>query len=193
MSDSVAPPPDPDASTSGRPTLAAIFRAFIGVSLSGFGGALPWARRMIVDKRGWMTAEEFNEAFSLSQFLPGPNTVNFAVVFGTRFGGAAGAALALIGLLGPPVFIVTTLAVLYSRYGDLEALHRILAGIAAAAAGMLIAIAAKMVAPLLRKGLHWAPAVALVAFVCVALLQYPLPLVFLALAPFSIALAWFRG
>lgn len=193
MSDSVAPPPDPDASTSGRPTLAAIFRAFIGVSLSGLGGALPWARRMIVDKRGWMTAEEFNEAFSLSQFLPGPNTVNFAVVFGTRFGGAAGAALALIGLLGPPVFIVTTLAVLYSRYGDLEALNRILAGIAAAAAGMLIAIAAKMVAPLLRKGLHWAPAVALVAFVCVALLQYPLPLVFLALAPFSIALAWFRG
>jgi chromate transporter len=193
MSDSTPPSARPNASSSDRPTLAAIFRAFIGVSLSGFGGALPWARRMLVDKRGWMTAEEFNEAFSLSQFLPGPNTVNFAVVFGSRFGGAAGAALALIGLLGPPVIIVTTLAFLYSRYGDLETLNRILAGIAAAAAGMLIAIAAKMVTPLLRKGLHWAPAVALVAFVCVALLQYPLPLVFLALAPFSIAFAWFRG
>jgi len=192
MSDSSPPSARPNASSPDRPTLAAVFRAFIGVSLSGFGGALPWARRMIVDKRGWMTTEEFNEAFSLSQFLPGPNTVNFAVVFGTRFGGAAGAALALVGLLGPPVIIVTTLAVLYSRYGDLETLNRILAGIAAAAAGMLIAIAAKMVAPLLRKGLHWAPAVALVAFVCVALLQYPLPLVFLALAPFSIAFAWFR-
>lgn len=193
MSDSAGPFPGPNASSPDRPTLAAIFRAFIGVSLSGFGGALPWARRMLVDKRGWMTAEEFNEAFSLSQFLPGPNTVNFAVVFGSRFGGAAGAALALVGLLGPPLIIVTTLAFLYSRYGDLETLNRILTGIAAAAAGMLIAIAAKMVAPLLRKGLHWAPAVALVAFVCVALLQYPLPLVFLALAPFSIALAWFRG
>jgi len=192
MSDSSPPSARPNASSPDRPTLAAVFRAFIGVCLSGFGGALPWARRMIVDKRGWMTTEEFNEAFSLSQFLPGPNTVNFAVVFGTRFGGAAGAALALVGLLGPPVIIVTTLAVLYSRYGDLETLNRILAGIAAAAAGMLIAIAAKMVAPLLRKGLHWAPAVALVAFVCVALLQYPLPLVFLALAPFSIAFAWFR-
>jgi chromate transporter len=193
MSNSAVPSPDPNASSPDRPTLAAIFRAFIGVSLSGFGGALPWARRMIVDRRGWMTAEEFNEAFSLSQFLPGPNTVNFAVVFGSRFGGAAGAALALVGLLGPPVIIVTTLAFLYSRYGDLETLNRILAGIAAAAAGMLIAIAAKMVTPLLRKGLHWARAVALVAFICVALLQYPLPLVFLALAPFSIAFAWFRG
>lgn len=178
---------------SDRPTLAAIFRAFVGVSVSGFGGALPWARRMLVDKRGWMTAEEFNEAFSLSQFLPGPNTINFAIVFGARFGGAAGAALAVVGLLGPPLIIVTTLAVIYGRYGDVETLNRILTGIGAAAAGMLIAIAAKMIAPLLRKGLHWAPAVALVAFVCVALLQFPLPLVFLALAPFSIALAWFKG
>jgi chromate transporter len=193
MSDSTPPSVLSDASSSDRPTLAAIFRAFVGVSVSGFGGALPWARRMLVDKRGWMTAEEFNEAFSLSQFLPGPNTINFAVVFGARFGGAAGAALAVVGLLGPPLIIVTTLAVIYGRYGDVETLNRILSGIGAAAAGMLIAIAAKMIAPLLRKGLHWAPAVALIAFVCVALLQYPLPLVFLALAPFSIALAWFRG
>jgi chromate transporter len=193
MSDSTPPSVFSDASSSDRPTLAAIFRAFVGVSVSGFGGALPWARRMLVDKRGWMTAEEFNEAFSLSQFLPGPNTINFAVVFGARFGGAAGAALAVVGLLGPPIIIVTTLAVIYGRYGDVETLNRILSGIGAAAAGMLIAIAAKMIAPLLRKGLHWAPAVALIAFVCVALLQYPLPLVFLALAPFSIALAWFRG
>jgi len=193
MADSAPPSFRPNASSSDRPTLAAIFRAFVGVSVSGFGGALPWARRMLVDKRGWMTAEEFNEAFSLSQFLPGPNTINFAVVFGARFGGAAGAALAVIGLLGPPLIIVTTLAIIYGRYGDVETLNRILAGIGAAAAGMLIAIAAKMIAPLLRKGLHWAPAVALVAFVCVALLQYPLPLVFLALAPVSIGLAWFKG
>lgn len=193
MSDSAPPSARSDSSSSDRPTLAAIFRAFVGVSVSGFGGALPWARRMLVDKRGWMTAEEFNEAFSLSQFLPGPNTINFAIVFGARFGGAAGAALAVVGLLGPPLIIVTTLAVIYGRYGDVETLNRILTGIGAAAAGMLIAIAAKMIAPLLRKGLHWAPAVALVAFVCVALLQYPLPLVFLALAPFSIALAWFKG
>jgi len=193
MVDSAPPPPHPNVSSSDRPTLAAIFRAFVGVSVSGFGGALPWARRMLVDNRGWMTAEEFNEAFSLSQFLPGPNTINFAVVFGARFGGAAGAALAVVGLLGPPLIIATTLAVIYGRYGDVETLNRILTGVGAAAAGMLIAIAAKMIAPLLRKGLHWAPAVALVAFVGVALLQYPLPLMFLALAPVSIGLAWFKG
>src|SRR6186997_1042468 len=125
MSDSVAP----SRSVAARPSLLELFRAFVVVSISGFGGALPWARRMIVDQRGWMTAEEFNEAFSLAQFLPGPNVVNFSVVFGSRFGGAPGAVVALLGLLGPPVAIITVLAVLYARYGDVAALSRILTGI----------------------------------------------------------------
>src|SRR4030095_17015039 len=115
-----------------RPKLSELFRAFVIISVSGFGGALPWARRMIVDQRAWMTAEEFNEAFALSQFLPGPNVVNFSVVFGSRFGGAAGAAVALAGLMGPPLIIVTVLAFLYARFGELEVLGRILAGITAA-------------------------------------------------------------
>ena len=55
-----------------RPSLSELFSAFVIVSISGFGGALPWARRMIVEQRHWMSAEEFNEAFALSQFLPGP-------------------------------------------------------------------------------------------------------------------------
>src|SRR5476651_1020238 len=89
-----------------RPSLSELFRAFAVVSVSGFGGTLPWARRKIVEQKCWMTSEEFNEAFALSQFLPGPNVVNFSVVFGSRFGGAAGAAVALAGLMGPPLVIV---------------------------------------------------------------------------------------
>ena len=185
MPDSVPPA----AAAPVRPTLIDLLRAFAAVSVSGFGGALPWARRMIVDKRHWMTTEEFNEAFALSQFLPGPNTVNFAVVFGARFGGAAGATVAMIGLMGPPLLIIIALAVLYTRYGDIATLNHILAGIAAAAAGLLIAVVAKMVAPIFKR-LDWPPAVAILAFVGVALIQWPLPLVFLGLAPFSIALAW---
>jgi chromate transporter len=175
-----------------RPSLFELFRAFVIVSISGFGGALPWARRMIVEQRRWMTAEEFNEAFALSQFLPGPNVVNFSVVFGSRFGGAAGAAVALAGLMGPPLVIVTVLAFLYARFGDLEILSRILAGITAAATGLLIAVVAKMAAPLFRKRWDWAPLIAIAAFIGVAIMQWPLPWVFAALAPVSIALAWVR-
>ncbi len=175
-----------------RPSLYELFRAFVIVSISGFGGALPWARRMIVEQRRWMTAEEFNEAFALSQFLPGPNVVNFSVVFGSRFGGVAGAAVALAGLMGPPLVIVTVLAFLYARFGDLEILSRILAGITAAATGLLIAVVAKMAAPLFRKRWDWAPLIAIAAFIGVAIMQWPLPWVFAALAPVSIALAWMK-
>ncbi len=63
-----------EASPTDRPGLLDLFLAFVGISVSGFGGALPWARRAIVERRRWMSAEEFNEAFSLAQFLPGPTS-----------------------------------------------------------------------------------------------------------------------
>jgi chromate transporter len=191
MTDSSVPAPEP-ASAPVRPTLSEVLRAFVGVALSGFGGALPWARLMIVERRRWMSNEEFNEAFALSQFLPGPNTVNFAVVFGARFGGAAGAAVAAIGLIGPPLVIVIGLAFIYERYGNLPTLGHMLAGVAAAAAGLLIAVIAKMATPLFSKRWNSSTLAAILAFVGVAIMHWPLPYVFLALAPFSIAAAWFK-
>jgi chromate transporter len=182
----------PVSEAPARPTLTEVLQAFVAVSLSGFGGALPWARRMIVERRRWMTNEEFNEAFALSQFLPGPNTINFAVVFGARFAGAAGAAAAAIGLIGPPLVIVTGLAFLYERYGDIATLGHMLAGMAAAAAGLLISVIARMAAPLFTTRRGAGTLVAIIAFICVAIMHWPLPYVFLALAPFSIALAWVR-
>lgn len=175
-----------------QPSLSELFISFVGVSISGFGGALPWARRMIVDRRRWMTGDEFNEAFSLAQFLPGPNVVNFSVVFGQRFGGAPGAAVAIAGLLGPPVAIVTMIGVLYAYFGDIDALGRILTGISSAAAGLIIAMVAKMATPLFRRGMNPAPFVAIVGFVAVGVLRWPLPLVLIALAPISVALVWMR-
>jgi chromate transporter len=186
MSSPAAPPP------ADQPSLAAVFLAFAVVSLSGFGGALPWARRMIVERKRWMSAEEFNEAFALSQFLPGPNVINFSVVFGARFGGAPGAAVALAGLLGPPLAIVMVLAILYARFGDVEILSRILAGVTAAAVGLLIAVVAQMAAPMFLKRWNSGPVIAILAFIGVAIMQWPLPLVFVVLAPVSVAFAWFK-
>lgn len=175
-----------------RPSLRELFVSFMVVSVSGFGGALPWARRMIVEQKRWMTAEEFNESFALAQFLPGPNVVNFSVVFGSRFGGAPGAAVALAGLMGPPLVIVTVLGVLYAQFGDLEILSRILSGITAAAAGLLIAVVGKMALPLFTKRWNWAPVIAILAFAGVAIMRWPLPWVFAVLAPVAVAIAWFR-
>jgi chromate transporter len=175
-----------------RPSLSELFRAFVIVSLSGFGGALPWARRKIVEQKRWMTTQEFNEAFALSQFLPGPNVVNFSVVFGSRFGGAGGAAVALAGLMGPPLVIVMVLAILYAQFGDIETLSRILVGVTAAAVGLLISVVGKMAAPLFLKRWNSGPVIAILAFIGVAIMNWPLPWVFAGLAPISIALAWVK-
>lgn len=187
MSESTSPPSSP--SPSGI-TLLELFLGFAKISVSGFGVILPWARRLIVEDKKWMTAEEFNETFALAQFLPGPNVVNLSVVFGSRIGGASGAAVALLGLLGPPALIATGLSALYTVYGDAEILRRILTGIAAAAIGLMIAVIAKMAEPVLRKGLGPAPLVMAATFVAIGVARWPLVWTLVVLAPVSIALAW---
>ncbi|MGD9920130.1 MAG: chromate transporter [Pseudorhodoplanes sp.] len=174
-------------------TLLELFLGFAKISVSGFGMILPWARRLIVDEKKWMTPEEFNETFSLAQFLPGPNVVNLAVVFGSRIRGAAGAVVALLGLLGPPALIATALSALYSVYGDVEILRRILTGIAAAAIGLMIVVIARMAEPLLRQGLVPGPFVLAATFLAIGVARWPLVWTLLVIAPASIALAaWWQ-
>src|SRR5215470_14889094 len=149
-----AAPTAPDlplATKTPAPGLITLFLAFAKMSLAGFGGVLAFARRGIVDEHRWMTADEFNETFALCHFLPGPNIVNLSVVFGSRFGGIAGGIAAFAGLVGPPMVLVTILAVLYAHFGQLEMLRRILAGISCGAVGLLIAVVAKMLLPLLKR------------------------------------------
>ncbi len=109
-----------------RPSLAELFLAFATISLSGFGGVLAWSRRMMVDERHWLTPEQFNEAYALCAFLPGPNIVNFSVIFGSRFRGPLGGLTALAGLLGPPMILIIIIGAIYAHYGDLPVLRRML-------------------------------------------------------------------
>ena len=182
-----APPATPQIS------LSELFLGFAKISVTGFGMILPWARRLIVDEKKWMTPEEFNETFSLAQFLPGPNVVNMSVVFGSRMRGAAGAAVALAGLLGPPAIIATFLSFLYAQYGDIDILRRVLTGIAAAAVGLMIAVIVKMAEPIFRNLASPGPVFVVVTFAAVGILRWPLMWVLLVLAPLSVACAyWWR-
>ena len=178
----------PELPTSVPPSLIALFMAFAKMSLAGFGGVLVWARRGIVEQHRWMTAEEFNETFALCHFLPGPNVVNLSVVFGSRFRGVAGGIAAFAGLLGPPIVIVTVLAALYSRFGQIDALRRILAGVSCAAVGLLIAVVFRMMMPLIRDRDFVGLLVMLAVFIAIGLLRLPLPAVLLVAIPLSIAM-----
>ena len=180
--------PAPDSPTSTPPGLIALFMAFARISLAGFGGVLVFARRAIVEQHRWMTADEFNETFALCHFLPGPNIVNLSVVFGSRFRGSAGGLAAVAGLGGPPVGVAMVLAALYARFGEVEALRRILSGVSCAAVGLLISVVFRMMMPLVRKrdlvGLVLLAAI----FIAIGVLRLPLPAVLLAAIPLSIAI-----
>ncbi len=172
------------------PTLGGLFAAFFSIGLSGFGGVLPFARRELVDRKGWLTAEDFTETLSLCQTLPGPNVVNMSIAVGARVHGWRGSITAFSGLVGPPVLIVIGLGALYSRFGGLPDVRAALIGLGAAASGLVAATAARMVEPLVKSRPWIAAPFTATAFVAVALLRIPLPFVLIALGPVSIAAAW---
>ncbi|HUZ12150.1 MAG TPA: chromate transporter [Caulobacteraceae bacterium] len=177
---------------SEAPSPRQLFVTFLGIALSGFGGVLPFARRTLVERRGWIGADDFNETLALCQSLPGPNVVNLSIVVGARAAGWRGSVAAVTGLVAAPAVIVTALAMLYARFGGIAQTQGALAGLAAAAAGLVVATASRMAAPLLRRRWRLTAPFMLAAFAAVGVLQLPLPYVMAALAPASVALVWRR-
>jgi chromate transporter len=166
----------------------ALFFAFARMSLAGYGGVLPFARRGIVEQHRWMTADEFNETFALCHFLPGPNIVNFSMVFGSRLRGIVGGIAAFAGLLLPPMLVVTVLAALYAHFGESEPLRRILAGVACAAVGLLIATIFRMMMPLFKRRDIAGFVMLLVVLAAIGIARWPLAAVLLVAIPVSLAL-----
>jgi chromate transporter len=186
-------PADAAGSTRPIPSLSDLFLAFLGIAMSGFGGVLPWARRMLVERRGWLTGPEFTDILGLCQFLPGPNIVNVSIAVGNRFHGLAGSLAALSGLIGGPVALMCAAGALYARIGGHSAVRDVFAGVAAAAAGLIVAMAVKMALPLFRERPLEAVPIALVGFVLVGLLRWPLVWVLPPLLAAGLAVAWWRA
>lgn len=187
--DTASPPAAP---TAPPPSRWELFLGFTRIAAFSFGGVLPWARYVLVEKRRWLSAEEFTDMLALCQLLPGPNICNMSVAIGSRFRGPVGALASLAGLLVLPVALVLSLATLYGRVRDVPAVDRALDGMAAAAAGLVIAMTIKIGAPLLRRHPLWAAPVALLTFAAVALLRLPLWPVILALGPLGVAAAFWE-
>jgi chromate transporter len=177
------PPPVPEKLDS-----RALFIGFFQIGIVGFGGVLPIARRAIVEQRQWLSAVEFNDLFSLCQFMPGANITNFALVFGARHCGLKGALSAIAGLLIGPVALVLAMGALFAHYAGFGPVQHSVSGLAAAAAGLVAATAIKIAAPVVRQFIPAIVAAAAVAMIVV--LHLSLPLTMAILLPVSIALAW---
>lgn len=187
MSDMVEP-----ASPAGRvqPSVGVLdlFVAFSTVGIVGFGGVMPWVRWMLVEKRGWLTDEEFINVLSLSQLLPGGNVMNIAVAVGNRFAGFTGAAVALVGLMLLPSLLVLAIGLVYATYGNLPWVQGAFRSVAAAAAGLIIAMGLRFAYPMRRNP----RAMLFMGATLVASAAFSLPLLWtIALfLPTSILAAW---
>jgi chromate transporter len=171
-----------------------LYVTFNRLALQGFGGVLAVAQRELVERKRWLTREEFVELLAISQVLPGPNIVNLALMFGDRFFGLRGALAALAGMLVVPLFIVIALTIAYAEFSRIAIVSGALRGMGAVAAGLIIATAIKLSATLgkNRLGLPLAVAFAAATFVSVGLLHWPLPWVIPCLGGVAVALAWWR-
>jgi chromate transporter len=166
-------------------------RAFALVGLCAFGGVMPWVYRTVVEKERWLDKTEFSELWSMGLILPGATSVNIAGMLGHRLGGLRGAAAAVAGLLAPPFVIVIAMAVLYQRFGDIAAVHGMVRGITAVAAGLVLATAMKLSVAQPRKlGIA---VFGTAAFLAVTVLHWPLFAVVGGLIPISLAVQWRLG
>ena len=156
----------------------ALFIAFTLLALQGFGGVLAVAQRELVDRRGWLTRLEFVELYAVAQLLPGPNVVNLSLMIGDRYFGLRGALAAISGMLVAPLLVVLALAASYQQLAQYPAVAGALRGMGAVAAGLILAMALKMLGTL--RGNVLGPAL------CTALGLATLT----AIAVFRVPLAW---
>ncbi len=174
------------------PTSRELFLGFLGLGMTAFGGALPLAHRMVVERHRWLNEAEFVELLGLCQFLPGGNIINLSVALGMRFRGVKGALAAILGLIAVPSVVVVMLGILYQHYQHDPLIKHLFAGLAAAASGLLIQMAVKIALPL-RKNLVLA-GLATICFIAIAWLRLPLLWTMLVMTPVSVLItAKFAG
>jgi chromate transporter len=175
--------PQPDAPRPRPASLADLFFSFTWLALQGFGGVLAVIQREMVERKRWLTQEEFLEDWAVAQIMPGPNVVNLSLMVGGRYFGLKGALTALAGMLSAPLVIVLLLGVLYTRFGDNPHIAGALRGMAAVSAGMIAATGVKLAAALDKHPLPlWLTlSICVLGVLMVAVLRWPLLYILLGL------------
>lgn len=185
---------DPSSKQHRPQSLKDIFFTFNALALQGFGGVLPVAQRVLVEKKSWLTQAQFVEMLSIGQILPGPNIVNLSLMVGDRYFGWRGALAALAGMLVVPLVIVLMLTALYAQFADNVVLSGALRGMGAVAAGLILSTGFKLLTTLKTNvlGLPVCLTLAALTLVAVAWLRWPLVWVLPGLGSAAMTGAWWR-
>ncbi|CAN7319215.1 chromate transporter [Acidovorax sp. LjRoot117] len=173
------PSPDPTPGLPPRPqprNPSDLFWSFTWLALQGFGGVLAVVQRELVEKKRWMTNEEFVEDWAVAQIMPGPNVVNLSIMIGDRYFGLRGAFAALAGMLTFPLMLVLALAVIYAEFSSHPAVAGALRGMGAVAAGLIAGVGIKLFVSIKKHPLGRPLCVAFVILtvITMAVLRWPL-------------------
>ena len=173
-------------------SLSELFLSFTLLALQGFGGVLAVVQRDLVEKKRWMTREEFVEDWAVAQIMPGPNVVNLSLMIGDRYFGLRGAMTAVAGMLAVPLLVVLALALVYAQFADNPQVAAALRGMGAVAAGLITATGLKLMSAVRKHPLGVPACIAFGAatFTGIALLRWPLAYVLLGLGGLCCALTY---
>jgi chromate transporter len=192
----VSAPPDVAGArpADGPASCADLFFTFNRLALQGFGGVLAVAQRELVERKQWLSRGEFVEMLAMAQVLPGPNVVNLALMLGDRFFGLRGAVASVGGMLLVPLVIVIALTAAYAEFSRIAVVSGALRGMGAVAAGLVIATAIKLMSTLRTSSLGplLAALFAVLTFVTIAWLRWPLVWVVAGLGSVAVGFAWLR-
>ena len=169
-----------------------LFVSFSILALQGFGGVLAIVQRELVEKRRWLTREQFVEEWAVAQVMPGPNVVNLSLMIGGRYFGLSGALAALAGMLAAPLVVVLLLAFFYGKVADAAWAQNALRGMGMVSAGLIAATGIKLMSALQRNVMGWrmCAVLATATFVAIAWLRWPLVWVLFGLGGAGFAWAY---
>jgi len=168
------------------PSLWQLFYNFAMVGLFGFGGVMPWARQMMVDRRRWVDEPAFNELLTTGQFFPGPNIGNVSIIYGRRQHGLAGACAALFGLYLFPSIITVLAGFAYARWWSNDTVQQVFGAIMPIATGLMLGTTLRLLKAMPRNLANYCAFA--VTFILMGVLVLPLWSVLLICIPLSIAL-----
>jgi chromate transporter len=198
MAHMISTPEAPNTSSElNRPrpeSLSDLFFSFTFLALQGFGGVLAVVQRELVDRKRWMTREEFIEDWAVAQILPGPNVINLCVMIGDRYFGWRGAMVGLAGMLAFPLLVVLGLALVYAQFADNPQVAGALRGMGAVAAGLITATGLRLSSALKKHplGVPVCIVFGIASFIGIALLRWPLVYVLLGVGGLACLLTYAR-
>ena len=175
-------------------SLRDVFFSFSRLATQGFGGVLAYMERELVERKKWLTREEFVGDWAVARTMPGPAALNLSIMVGARYYGLKGALAAVGGMFMFPIIIILMLAIGYAKFGDDPHVVGALHGMGAVAAALFISTGLKLLTALKTNplGLLLCGAISIATFIGIAFFHWSVVHSLLGLGGLGSVTAYFK-